>query len=782
MLFAVAMLLGIIIAQRCDSYAWVLGSILLLFLCALFIYRRYRSLLFILLGFLLFYSIGGLRYLYAKDGVINRFLEYDSNPVEIYGVIKSYPDIKTARITCVVAIEEIRTNGKMRRMDGKVLLSMPKEEDIRLLDYGRRVKIRGELALPKGRRNPGGFDYQAYLAGNGVSATVFAMPSDVVIQKGQGANVLEASGLRIRNAVIDVINKTLPTQQAGLLNGMLIGYREGLDKNVQSAFSEAGITHIMAVSGANIAFIIFPLLFLFKKMRVGSRMSYLITLGVLVLFVYVTGFEPSVVRAVLMAGIVLLGKILLREADIFTSLSLAAILMLLHNPLLLSNIGFQLSFAATLSLVLFYPPIKEKIQHRCLPDFIADVLAATLAAQIGVLPISVYHFNQISIISILSNLLVVPLTQLITILGFAMAIIGQVSLGISQWIGYVNCSLLSFVLYVTKVSAEMPFSTVTVATPRLLLVFLYYAIVIFLLWYKPLYHPQISFEAYIYGAAILMAVFAVPYLIPRGLEVVFLDVGQGDSIFIRTAAGKTVLVDGGDYSSKTSKSSSMGDTVVIPFLLDYGVMKLDLVVATHGHDDHIQGLRPVLRNFPVSKLVLPKNPDYESEFRSLLDEGQKRRFDVVTCSRGDRIGLDKNTFLDVLHPKEGFIPQNTTLNNGSIVLKLDYKDTEILLTGDIEEEVEKLLLEDGIDVTSDFLKVAHHGSQTSSIQAFVGAVKAKACAISVGRNNFGHPSADVVERFENAGVNLFRTDRDGGIVVKSNGKTIKIQKSVTVKK
>lgn len=251
-------------------------------------------------------------------------------------------------------------------------------------------------------------------------------------------------------------------------------------------------------------------------------------------FVFITGFEASVLRAVIMATVVLIGKILQREPDIFTSIALSALLILLFSPYTLFDVGFVLTYAATISLILFYRNIKALITCSFLPGKAADALAVTLAAETGVMPVILVYFNKISLVSVFSNLLVAPTLETVTILGMLMAVLGQVNIVLSQLIGYANCLLLSFILFVVKVSAGLPYSVVKIPTPPLLPVILYYLAAWFFLWYKPKMKIKLNYR---YAAAVLALVCliaAAGFLAPRNLKVTFLDVGEGDSAFIRT--------------------------------------------------------------------------------------------------------------------------------------------------------------------------------------------------------------------------------------------------------
>lgn len=773
LLFAAALSVGIITAYASGSYYFV-ASAILFFLSALFILRgKYPGLLYVMAGMIAFYSAGALEFLLI-DGLLSRkFIKFADTQLVLKGYVCSEPEIRNENVRYIVKVSEIRYDGHERKMSAKVLLTTENKGKDSFYEYGSCIEITGKPVMPKGRRNPGGFNHRLYLAQSGISASVFAYSWDILVNESRKGSWLRRAGLAVKHRITEAVERSLPEQQAGLLNGMLIGSREGLSEPVKEAFSDSGLAHLMAVSGANVAFIAAPFLWAFKRMRLGKRVSSLIVMAVLVFFVFITGFEASVLRAVIMAVTVLLGRVVRREADTLTSIAFAALLLLLHNPYNIFNIGFQLSFAAALSIILFNSNISNIIRFRFIPRTIKDVLSVTLSAQLGVLPLTAYHFNKVSLASIISNLLAVPVVEVITVLGMIIAAVGQFSAALSKAIGYINCALLSFILYVSKVTAQSPLAVLTVITPPLVVVALYYALLWFMLYYKPLTGLKLKAVHYTAASAVVfLAVFA--YIVfPSRLEVVFLDVGQGDSVFLRTPGGKTVLIDGGGYAGSRSEGSNMGDYAVVPFLLDRGVYSLDAVIATHAHDDHVQGLTAVLESMKVGCFIIPGA--WKEEMVPLIDISSRRTIPVKYCGRGDVIVLDKKTCLKVLNPGSYCEKESMSLNNSSLVLKLCYGNTSILLTGDIEQETEDTLLKTGADMKALVLKVAHHGSDTSSTGVFLKNVRPAAAVVSVGANNFGHPSTLVLERLESMGVRVFRTDVDGAVILRSDGKRIEIK-------
>lgn len=779
--FCILLIIGILTAFLSDSVLVMAGLFLLMSACLYVFKVKGESSFFVSAGMLAFFLLGSLEFLAIDNIQLRTFSEYEGNEVAIMGFIASEPDVKGEKVTYIVNAVGIRQGyrGDFKAKKGKILLTTLLKKDSVILQYGSEVVFDGILTQPQGVRNPGGFDYRRYLAQKGVGAAVFAYPYTIEVGDGRRGNIVVQAGMSIRNRIVSVIEKSLPQQQAGLLNGMLIGYREGLSEEVQEAFSNAGLTHIMAVSGANIAFLILPLSFLFKLMRIGKRAANLLIMGFLVLFVFITGFEPSVLRAVLMADILLMAAILYKKPDVYAAIAFSCILLLVISPCMIFNAGFQLSYGATLGIVMLYKNISKTIVRCHIPKKLAEIMAATLAAQLGVLPVTLINFNRVSLISIIPNMLVAPMLELITILGTLMALLGQFSLFLSRLIGYLNSVFLSAVLYITKWTSEMSFAMITTVTPPLFLAAAYYVIIWFLLWYKPLKGITLKTR---HVAAVLS--FAAVFILtgslrPACMEVVFLDIGQGDSVFIRTYTGKTLLIDGGG-SSNPSTVSAVGEKVVVPFMLDNRTASLDAVIATHPHSDHTQGLVDVLGQMTTDRLIIPSMKD-ESGFGGLLEVASAKRIPVSRASQGDIIRLDDRTCMQILNPEAECAVDEKSFNNASLVIKLCYGQTSVLLTGDAEADAEERMLKEALDLEADVIKIAHHGSPTSTSEALLEAVEPEAAIISVGRNNFGHPSDKVLSSLEEHNVDCFRTDECGAVVLISDGKTIRIRRTVAGK-
>ncbi|NMB34584.1 MAG: DNA internalization-related competence protein ComEC/Rec2 [Clostridium sp.] len=769
-LFALSLVGGIACTNITHSYTFAILSSAVMFLVLYIFLRDKERAIFIAAGMVFFYLAGATYYLCTFNQNFYKFDKFAGEQVTIKGYIDSVPELKDSRISYILKVEEVKVSGedhKKSKVGGKIRLSTLADSDLNFLEYGREVVVSGRLSIPKGRTNPQGFSYRNYLNHSGVSATLFAVERNIHPKESIKGNVLLRVGLNIRNRIVETINNSLPYEQAGLLNAMLVGYKGGLTQEMEKAFRRSGLIHIMAISGAHVAFIMIPLVFISRRLRIGKSASNLIIIAGLFAFAFITGLGPSVLRAVIMATVVLGGQIAKREADTYTSIALAAIILLLLNPGNLFSVGFQLSFTATISIVLFHKNIKNFMSFSTIPEPIADILSLTLAAQLGVLPLVASYFNEVSLISILSNLLVVPMLGIIMNLGILMAILGQINMTLCVFVGYCNNTLLSFVLFITKMVVHIPYSSIFVSTPSIVFIIIYYIAILYLFWFKPTHKVKPNYKLYTWAGVLVLVLILFNVFLPKGMKVVFLDVGQGDGAFIRTCGGKVVLVDGGpDFA---------GENSVVPFLFDCGISKIDLIVVSHGHDDHIKGLIPVFEYFKVNNIVVP-NTEFMGGIIDIYGIANEKDINIEKCEEGNIIKLDKKTHINILHPKVEQPIKESPENNNSLVAMLCYDKIKILFTGDIEKEAELLLLQGGGDLEADVLKVAHHGSSTSSGKEFIDAVFPVIAVISVGSNNsFGHPSKQVLELFDEKNIKTLRTDINGAIILTSHGKNIRIK-------
>ncbi len=774
-LICIAFVMGILVENGLTITAFFFTTAVL-FLIVVFLFSRVKKQGVILLLTLMSFTVGGMLFNYSEKNYLFGLDDYYGKQIAIEGYINSEPEEDENKIKFTFKTSSI--SGKPKNENILFYVYNKSEGNFsNKLSYGTVLTLKAEINRPKPATNPGGFNYQRYLASIGISGTVNVMNISEIKISGKGSGwIIKKMGYKIKNTVLGIVRECLPKNQAGLIAGMIIGYKDGLDENAYEAFRKAGLTHIMVASGMNIAFIILPLTFLFRKLRLTRKVANIIIMCVLVLFIFVTGFSASVVRAVIMGIMILTGQIIMRETDIYTSISAAVLLLLLYNPFMIFDIGFQLSFAATISLVMFYPSIKAAVSFKYVPEIVSDTLAATLAAQIGVVPISIYYFNSLSLVSVISNLLVVPTVQVITIIGFIMVFTGLININLAVLIGYINNSVLSFVLFVTEISSKFPYATIKIPTPSILLISIYYATLIYLFKGRKVWGNLINQKKLALTVIIILLInLSCSRLLPKPIEITFLDVGQGDGAFIKTAHGTKVLIDGGGKESDSKSSFDVGKSVMVPYILDQGTKSIDIVIASHGHADHTEGLEAVLKEFRIGLLILPdtNGNGFDRISRLCWEKGIK----IIKCSRGNIIKLDNDTKIEVLSPlefsKDSLSQQS--LNNSSLVLKLIYKNIKVLFTGDSEIPVEERLLASGTDISADLVKIAHHGSNTSSGDAFVNKVRPKYAVISVGEHNrFGHPSQFIVDRMAERNIELFRTDLCGAVIAKSYGTGIEV--------
>jgi len=573
-------------------------------------------------------------------------------------------------------------------------------------------------------------------------------------------------GLKVRAYIISSLEKNLSEEKAALMAAMLTGYRENLARPVEDAFKASGLTHIMAVSGANIAFLLAPLLWLFRMLGLHRKAAAAAAIPLVLFYTLVTGMEASVMRASVMAVVIMAGTILDRKAELINSVGIACLLMLLVNPFMLFDAGFQLSIGATAGLGVLYKRIAGIFPPK-VPPFIRETLAATLAAQAGVLPLMVVYFSRISVVSLLSNLVVVPMTGMATVLGMICVTADCFSGILGQYAGYAVEGLLHIILFIADTCASFPWAEVYARHWPFWLTGLYYALLIPAGAYGVIFFARHRKKVVLCSLAAGIVLFAQGFL-PGSLKVVFVDVGQGDSALIRTPDGTSCLIDGGGTNSEAN-TGYIGGQVLVPLLMHEGISRLDHVIVSHAHTDHMSGVISLIRIFPVRSVGLPEYPGAGRDFTELIDICHLKGIPISYYSCGDSIRLDSGTAFDIIHPINDSPPEEDNLNNTSLCGVLSHNRLKILFAGDIETGAEGKLIENCLLPDCDILKVAHHGGKNATSERFLNSVWPEVAVIGVGRNQFGHPSENVLKRFSEAGTKVYSTLENGAVIIESDG-------------
>ena len=737
-------------------------------------------------GFTLFFLmvvLGALRYeidteVLPFDHILRTGFLGEKAVVE--GVIHGEPERAEERVRFALELETVTADSVQCRVSGRMLVTV-REVDLGA-DCGDRVALKGRLRRPSPARNPGAFDYRAFLAQRGIHATLSVRREEQIVgvEPLPGPWVYEYLVLPVRRSIRATIRRNLSGAPAGLLQGMLLGEKYRIPEEVRERFRSTGLAHALVISGLHVGLIAAFFFTTFKLCRLSDRLTCGATILVLVLYALVTELQPPVVRAALMAGVVLGGRMLGRGGEIYNSLGLAALLILALWPASLLSLSFQLSFGATLAIVGLHRPLSElfpkawRREDGWVGKWVVGPLCVSLAAQIGTGPLIAHHFQQCAPVAPLANLVVVPLLAVAVGLGVLAALVGAcVPLAA---IPFNACNYLALKGLIGLVGwfAEVPGASLNTLRPG----------VGFLVWAGGLaiLGARMPTQVWARKAGVFLLLVGLNVgvwahvLRAHELEVVFLDVGQGDAAFLRFPNGRTMVVDGGERS----EYFDYGEWVLVPFLRYRGIERIDAVVASHPHSDHVGGLVALLEGMEVGH-YLDSGQRSDTWTAGRLREliGEKGIVYHRVTSGDSLIGLGDVGIL-VLHPSGDFVtaegesPHNT--NNGSVVVKVTYGEVSLLFTGDVEEQTDGALRAWGERLRARVLKVAHHGSPTSSTVDFVSGVSPELAVVSVGEGNkFGHPSDRVLARYARRGAQVLRTDGRGAVVLRTDGEEMEVE-------
>lgn len=740
---------------------------------------------------LLFFLIGVFYGTMSINQINPDIFQYTGHWVTLEGVVCSEPDLRPDKVIYKLDLTKMEIGEEQRHLKAKVLVQAPKPDKVYC--FGDLLRVHGVLDRPDEPGNPGEFNYRSYLARQGIGVILRAPGSEDFVLLGVKGNPFMRQLLLLKKKIITVQQQTLPAEKAALVNGIVFGTQGQIPEKLWEVFSQTGIVHILSVSGMHVGLVLAGAIALTKLLNITGLPGTLLISLLVILYSLFCGMGPAVTRSALMALMFLWSHRLGRKQDWPTTLFLAALIILLWKPMAVYDVGFQLSFSATWGILYLGPVISELLKkYTGWPAWIQTTIWVSLAAQLATLPLVALYYNLFSPVSLLANILAVPLTTIILALGVCSGILGLFSVFSAGLINACTSAVLDVFTAIVSLLNNLPGSFISVPSPPLIIIPVWFIVLFFSarIFNKKNASTTIRFLFEKRNALVITVVIAVTAILlfkapaEKQLVMHMIDVGQGESILIQFPGGKNMLVDTGGWNGEFVTGEGAGNKVVAPYLQRLGIHRLDALLLTHPHEDHAGGAAAVVKSIPAALIIVSSASQKagalsgalpeEDSYSRLLEVFRKKGINIQDVKVGDRLLLDPDVEIKVFGPylRRAYLADDE--NNSSVVLKIRYGRQQFLLTGDISVEAQEGLLESGADLRADVLKIPHHGSKLLS--PFVERVHPSLALISVGNHNrFFLPKPETVKLLKDLNIPVYRTDKDGAIILYANGDKIRVK-------
>lgn len=740
------------------------------------ILSRLLPLKYILVWFLVFYL--GIVNLSMRLKDTDALLNIAPVNSTIYGKIISIPQDKgDGKLKFFFDVKKIEYDSIVKEFDDeKVFVTINNTTDLKLKNY-ERYKLTGRLSLPFKAGNPSQFDYGNYLRNFGTYSVFYV--NDVSTDGNCNVEKLDENITKkekflqgvndYRENIIHIHSNYLKSPNLEILGGIVFGDDAvSTPENIKQSFINSGLLHILAASGMNVAFIFSFFYFFLSLFRINHKVNIVVCIFMILLYLLMTGLGPSVIRAAFMLVFVLIGKLIDRDAHSISLLAFVALLMLIYNPMYLNDVGFQLSFVVTFGLLLTTPYLIRS-KYKIL-NWIIGTITIPIIAQLWVIPIQIFYFNNISLYSVLANIMSVPMLSIISFGGFISSLLSLIS-PIADFVchsfDFILNPLISGLVFISEFWGKMPHSSLQTSHPSVLQVMIYYGI----LWNLTFVLDKEVFEKYkkflLISLPVLILILCVS-IIPlnnHNLEITAFDVGNADAFLIKTPNDKYLMIDTAKNGYNGGKSQA--EVVIVKYLKDKGIKNIDSIIVTHFDNDHCGGAVDLMKNLNVKKLYVND-----------LNHPSIAAGEIYETARDKKVELIKAQNKQSVYDESGlkitnYLPKSKSLddNQNSIFTVLEYNDFKMLFTGDGGEnsfEEIKSNLPKGITV----LKVGHHGGLGSVSRSMLEYLNPEYALISVGENKFGHPNLVTIDRLHKS--KILRTDIDNSIKFVVNKKGTKV--------
>lgn len=712
----------------------------------------------------------------------------DKGVVTVEGVVAGRPETLPEGERLELKASAVIGEAGRIETRGKLLLTVSSGRTT--LNRGDLIRFKAPLRIPHKLGLPGEFNYPRYLALKGVSATAWVKEADQIVlmrpaQAFSPRRWIDAQARRCR----EVVRTILPDPAIGpVMAALIAGGQQEIPATLTTAYSRAGVSHILSISGFHLGVISYLLVQAFSWLLLRSqwlslrliprRAALFASLPVMVCYLFFTGAAPATVRSAVMLGAVALALWAEREDDLLNALLTAAFLLLLIDPAVLFDVSFQFSFLALWGIIVLVPLFMAPFEQRLsgLSRSVAQLLAASTAASLATAVPALITFHQASFTGILANLVIVPL------LGYGATVLGALAIPFLLWLPMlaeplvraggllVRCANV-IVLFVAELPVARSFSAGAFDLAAVIAVLALLSLV-------ASRRARVAGTLGVTAVALLVHLWPVPDTAGR-IRLTFLSVGQAESTLIRFPDNRTMLIDGGGYLH--DRGRDFGERYLVPALHALQVRRIDYLVLTHPHPDHMGGLPAVAEQFAVGEFWQGPWAGTGQDYQRLRKALQQRNVPVRTVMAGVRPLVTDNLEVAVLWPAGRGLPldDDDGGNEDSLVLRIAYGGFSALFTGDAGLPVEELLLKQGVEKTT-LLKVGHHGSRSATGEQWLKMTRPELAVVSAGTGNrFGLPAPDVVRRLQKNGARIVRTDQDGTIQVESDGMGYTVRTGIT---